>query len=75
MSTQHLQYIEIEMNNQTPTFGQIVKRYYPDIGLTQDELARRAGYTSGTLPKIAHGDLRPSVHISKPCISTESNLT
>ncbi len=42
------------------TFGQWLKRRRQGLGLTQAELARRAGYAQVTLRKVESDDLRPS---------------
>ncbi len=47
------------------TFGQRVKERRRELGLTQDELARRVGCAPVTLRKIEYDDLRPSVQISE----------
>ena len=47
------------------SFGQLVKSHRHEMGLTQDELARRAGCATVTLRKIESGDLRPSVQIAE----------
>ena len=47
------------------TFGQRIKAQRQELGLTQDELARRVGCASVTLRKIEYGDLRPSVQIAE----------
>jgi DNA-binding XRE family transcriptional regulator len=47
------------------TFGQVVKTRRRELGLTQDELARRVGCAPVTLRKIEYDDLRPSVQIAE----------
>ena len=47
------------------SFGQRIKAHRQELGLTQDELARRVGCASVTLRKIEYGDLRPSVQIAE----------
>jgi WD40 repeat protein/serine/threonine protein kinase/DNA-binding XRE family transcriptional regulator len=47
------------------SFGQLIKAHRQELGLTQDELARRVGCASVTLRKIEYGDLRPSVQIAE----------
>src|SRR5512147_1643557 len=47
------------------TFGQLVKARRRELGLTQDELARRVGCAPVTLRKIEYDDLRPSVQIAE----------
>jgi len=47
------------------TFGQRVKDRRRELGLTQDELARRVGCAPVTLRKIEYDDLRPSVQIAE----------
>src|SRR3990172_6263500 len=47
------------------TFGQRVKDRRRELGLTQDELARRVGCATVTLRKIESDDLRPSVQIAE----------
>src|SRR5512137_585449 len=47
------------------SFGQQVKVRRRELGLTQDELARRVGCAPVTLRKIEYGDLRPSVQIAE----------
>lgn len=49
----------------SPTFGQIVKAHRRELGLTQDELARRVGCAPVTLRKTEYDDLRPSVQIAE----------
>ena len=51
--------------NAEATFGQIVKARRRDMGLTQEELARRVGCAPVTLRKIEYDDLRPSVQIAE----------
>jgi WD40 repeat protein/serine/threonine protein kinase/DNA-binding XRE family transcriptional regulator len=51
--------------NVEATFGQIVKARRRDMGLTQEELARRVGCAPVTLRKIEYDDLRPSVQIAE----------
>ena len=51
--------------NTEVTFGQVVKTRRREIGLTQEELARRVGCASVTLRKIEYDDLRPSVQIAE----------
>ncbi len=46
-------------------FGQVIKTRRHEMGLTQDELARRVGCASVTLRKIESDDLRPSVQIAE----------
>ena len=48
-----------------PSFGEQVKAKRRELGLTQDELARRVGCAPVTLRKIEYDDLRPSVQISE----------
>ncbi len=48
-----------------PSFGQLVKTQRRELGLTQDELARRVGCAPVTIRKIEHDDLRPSVQIAE----------
>jgi WD40 repeat protein/transcriptional regulator with XRE-family HTH domain len=52
------------MSNE-PSFGQAVKTRRRELGLTQDELARRVGCAAITLRKIEADDLRPSVQIAE----------
>jgi len=47
------------------TFGQVVKAYRHELGLTQEELARRVGCAAVTLRKIEYDDLCPSVQIAE----------
>src|SRR5574341_1412936 len=47
------------------SFGQAVKTRRRELGLTQDELARRVGCAAITLRKIEADDLRPSVQIAE----------
>ena len=47
------------------SFGERIKAHRQELGLTQDELARRVGCASVTLRKIEYGDLRPSVQIAE----------
>jgi len=47
------------------SFGQRVKVRRRELGLTQDELARRVGCAPVTLRKIEYDDLRPSVQIAE----------
>jgi WD40 repeat protein/transcriptional regulator with XRE-family HTH domain len=47
------------------SFGQRVKDRRRELGLTQDELARRVGCAPVTLRKIEYDDLRPSVQIAE----------
>jgi len=47
------------------TFGQVIKTHRHEMGLTQDELARRVGCASVTLRKIEYDDLRPSIQIAE----------
>jgi len=47
------------------SFGQIVKERRRELGLTQDELARRVGCAAITLRKVEADDLRPSVQIAE----------
>ena len=47
------------------TFGQVVKAHRNEMGLTQDELARRVRCATVTLRKIESDDLRPSVQIAE----------
>jgi WD40 repeat protein/transcriptional regulator with XRE-family HTH domain len=51
--------------NTEVTFGQVVKTRRREMGLTQEELARRVGCASVTLRKIEYDDLRPSVQIAE----------
>ncbi|HUF00163.1 MAG TPA: protein kinase, partial [Anaerolineales bacterium] len=51
--------------NASVRFGQLIKAHRQELGLTQDELARRVGCASVTLRKIEYGDLRPSVQIAE----------
>ena len=51
------------------TFGQVVKTHRRELGLTQEELARRVGCAPVTLRKIEYDDLRPSVQIAAGLIS------
>src|SRR5574341_2297829 len=51
--------------NTEETFGQRVKERRRELGLTQDELARRVGCAPVTLRKIEYDDLRPSVQIAE----------
>ncbi|MEJ2747106.1 MAG: protein kinase, partial [Anaerolineae bacterium] len=51
------------MNNDA-TFGQIVRERRGGLGLTQSELARRAGCASVTIRKIEADSLRPSVQLA-----------
>jgi len=46
-------------------FGQVVKAHRSEMGLTQEELARRVGCASVTVRKIEYGNLRPSVQIAE----------
>ena len=47
------------------TFGQVVKARRSEMGLTQEELARRVGCASVTVRKIEYSNLRPSVQIAE----------
>ena len=47
------------------SFGMIAKNKRRELGLTQDELARRVGCAPITLRKIEADDLRPSVQIAE----------
>jgi WD40 repeat protein/serine/threonine protein kinase/DNA-binding XRE family transcriptional regulator len=47
------------------SFGQLVKTRRRELGLTQDELARRVGCAPVTIRKIEYDDLRPSVQIAE----------
>jgi DNA-binding XRE family transcriptional regulator len=47
------------------SFGPRIKAHRQELGLTQDELARRVGCASVTLRKIEYDDLRPSVQIAE----------
>ena len=47
------------------SFGRWVRTRRRELGLTQDELARRVGCAQITLRKIEHDDLRPSVQIAE----------
>jgi transcriptional regulator with XRE-family HTH domain len=47
------------------SFGQRVRERRRELGLTQDELARRVGCAPVTLRKIEYDDLRPSVQIAE----------
>jgi WD40 repeat protein/serine/threonine protein kinase/DNA-binding XRE family transcriptional regulator len=47
------------------SFGMIAKNRRRELGLTQDELARRVGCAPITLRKIEADDLRPSVQIAE----------
>jgi serine/threonine protein kinase/WD40 repeat protein/DNA-binding XRE family transcriptional regulator len=47
------------------TFGQLVKKLRRQLGLTQDELARRVGCAPVTLRKVEYDELRPSVQIAE----------
>ncbi|MGQ0600495.1 MAG: nSTAND1 domain-containing NTPase [Anaerolineales bacterium] len=47
------------------SFGQLVKARRRELGLTQDELARRVGCAPVTIRKIEYDDLRPSVQIAE----------
>lgn len=51
--------------NTEVSFGQIVKARRREMGLTQEELARRVGCAPVTLRKIEYDDLRPSVQIAE----------
>jgi WD40 repeat protein/transcriptional regulator with XRE-family HTH domain len=51
--------------NAEPSFGQVVKPRRRELGLTQDELARRVGCAPVTIRKIEYDDLRPSVQIAE----------
>ncbi len=48
-----------------PSFGQLVKAHRQELGLSQDELARRVGCAPVTLRKIEENDLRPSVQVAE----------
>ncbi|MCB0036806.1 MAG: protein kinase, partial [Anaerolineales bacterium] len=50
---------------QAATFGQIVRDHRDVLGLTQAELARRAGCAPITIRKIESDDLRPSVQLAE----------
>src|SRR5512136_2502526 len=50
---------------ESESFGQRVKTLRRELGLTQDELARRVGCAPVTLRKIEYDDLRPSVQIAE----------
>ena len=50
---------------QAVTFGQIVRERRGSQGLTQSELARRAGCAPITVRKIEADDLRPSVQLAE----------
>jgi len=47
------------------SFGQLIKSRRRELGLTQDELARRVGCAPVTIRKIEYDDLRPSVQIAE----------
>ncbi|HNC08366.1 MAG TPA: helix-turn-helix domain-containing protein, partial [Anaerolineales bacterium] len=47
------------------SFGMIAKNRRRELGLTQDELARRVGCAPITIRKIEADDLRPSVQIAE----------
>ena len=47
------------------SFGQVIKARRRELGLTQDELARRVGCAPVTIRKIEYDDLRPSVQIAE----------
>jgi len=51
--------------NSEQSFGQLVKARRRELGLTQDELARRVGCAPVTIRKIEYDDLRPSVQIAE----------
>lgn len=51
--------------NTPGSFGELVKAKRRELGLTQDELARRVGCAPVTLRKIEYDDLRPSVQIAE----------
>ncbi len=51
--------------NAEPSFGMVAKNRRRELGLTQDELARRVGCAPITLRKIEADDLRPSVQIAE----------
>ncbi len=51
--------------NAAPSFGQVVKARRRELGLTQDELARRVGCAPVTVRKIEYDDLRPSLQIAE----------
>jgi len=42
--------------NADVTFGQVIKTHRREMGLTQEELARRVGCASVTLRKIEYDD-------------------
>jgi WD40 repeat protein/transcriptional regulator with XRE-family HTH domain len=50
---------------ESESFGQRVKSLRRELGLTQDELARRVGCAPVTLRKVEYDDLRPSVQIAE----------
>ena len=47
------------------SFGQLVRTHRRELGLTQDELARRVGCAPVTVRKVEYDDLRPSVQIAE----------
>ena len=51
--------------SEVESFGQRIKSLRRELGLTQDELARRVGCAPVTLRKIEYDDLRPSVQIAE----------
>ena len=51
--------------NAESSFGVVAKNRRRELGLTQDELARRVGCAPITLRKIEADDLRPSVQIAE----------
>ena len=51
--------------NQNPSFGEIVRDRRKELGLTQTELAGRAGCAPVTLRKIEYDALRPSIQMAE----------
>ena len=50
---------------QAPTFGEILRERRSLLGLTQAELARRAGCAPITIRKLEGDNLRPSVQLAE----------
>ena len=60
------------MGNQE-SFGQRVKARRRELGLTQEEIARRVGCAPVTIRKVEYDDLRPSVQIAERLAMAQSS--